>query len=100
MAPPWLANDTTAGVARLRPRYGKLFPDGVRSYRITLDRVGRWYIAFAAIPEPITPPGTGGVVGVDRGIAVSAALSTGAMLVVPRLSRGRQRRLSLLKRRL
>ena len=83
-----------------RFRWSRAVPDGVRSYRITLDRVGRWYIAFAAIPEPIPPPGTGGVVGVDRGIAVSAALSTGAMLVVPRLSRGRQRRLSLLKRRL
>jgi hypothetical protein len=33
-----------------------------------------------AIPEPIAGPGTGEVAGVDRGVAVSAALSTGEML--------------------
>jgi transposase len=48
-----------------------------RSYRVTLDRAGRWHLAFAAVPAPVAGPGTGQVVGVDRGIAVSAALSTG-----------------------
>jgi transposase len=84
----------------VRFRWSRAVPDGVKSYRVTLDRAGRWHIAFAAIPEPIPPPHTGSVVGVDRGIAVSAALSTGAMLVVPRLSRARQRRLRLLERKL
>jgi putative transposase len=37
---------------------------------------------------------------VDRGIAVSAALSTGELLTVPRLGLGRQRRLVLLQRKL
>ena len=46
-------------------------------YRVTWDSAGRWPIAFAAIPEPVPGPGTGEVVGVDRGVAVSAALSTG-----------------------
>jgi transposase len=39
-------------------------------------------------------------VGVDRGVAVSAALSTGELLSAPRLSVGRQRRLRHLQRRL
>src|SRR5665647_357279 len=50
-----------------------------RSYRITRDRAGRWHIAFAVIPEPIAAPGTGEVVGVDRGVSVAVALSTGEM---------------------
>jgi putative transposase len=40
------------------------------------------------------------VVGVDRGVAVSAALSTGEMLTCPRLSPYRQRRLRRLRRKL
>jgi putative transposase len=39
-------------------------------------------------------------VGIDRGVAVSAALSTGELLHAPRPSPGRQRRLILLQRKL
>jgi transposase len=70
-----------------------------KSYRVTLDPAGRWHVAFTVIPPAIARPGTGEVVGVDRGIAVSAALSTGEMLSAPRLSPGHQRRLLLLQRR-
>lgn len=35
--------------------------------------------AFAAIPDPISVPAAGGVVGVDRGVTVAVALSTGQM---------------------
>ena len=52
---------------------------GWTSYRSTADRAGRWHIAFAVIPDPIPAPGTGGVVGVDRGVAVAVALSTGEL---------------------
>src|ERR1035437_9220872 len=52
---------------------------GWKSYRITRDRAGRWHIALAVIPEPIPAPGAGGVVGVDRGVTVAVALSTGEM---------------------
>jgi putative transposase len=75
-------------------------PEGVRSYRVTRDRAGRWFIAFAHVPEPITGPGDGSVVGVDRGVAVSAALSTGELLHAPGLSRGEARRLKMLQQRL
>jgi putative transposase len=72
----------------------------VKSYRVTRDRAGRWHIAFAAVPDPVPAPDTGAVVGIDRGVSVSAALSTGEMLSVPRLSAQRQRRLARLQRKL
>jgi putative transposase len=83
----------------VRFRWSRAVP-AARSYRVRLDRVGRWHVAFAVIPRPIEGPGTGQVVGVDRGIAVSAALSTGEMLTSSRLSIGRQRRLTRLQRKL
>jgi putative transposase len=71
-----------------------------RSYRVTRDRAGRWHIAFAAIPEPILAPGTGEVVGIDRGVAVSAALSTGELLRCPGLRETERIRLRRLQRKL
>src|SRR5450756_870296 len=50
-----------------------------KSYRVTRDSAGRWHIAFAAIPAAIPAPGTGEVVGADRGVAVAAALATGEL---------------------
>jgi putative transposase len=84
----------------VRFRWSREVPDGVKSYRVTLDRAGRWHISFAAIPEPIPVPGTDEVVGIDRGVVASATLSTGQMLLVPRLSPGRQRSLRHLQRKL
>lgn len=75
-------------------------PADAKSYRITRDRAGRWHIAFAVIPDSIPGPGTGEVVGVDRGVTVSAALSTGEKLNVPRLTRGEKARLRELQQRL
>lgn len=70
-----------------------------KSYRVTKDRAGRWHISFAAIPAPIPPPGTGAAVGVDRGVAVSATLSTGELLTVPGLRPKEAERLLRLQRR-
>ena len=83
----------------VRFRWSRAVP-AARSFRVRLDQAGRWHVAFAAIPPPIEGPQTGEVVGVDRGVAVSAALSTGEMLHCPRLSACRQRRLKALERRL
>ena len=69
----------------VRFRWSRPVPPA-RSFRVKLDRAGRWHVAFAAIPHPIKGPGTGQLVGVDRGIAVSAALSTGELMTCPRLS--------------
>jgi putative transposase len=87
-------------VGWVRFRWSRAVPDGVKSYRVTRDRAGRWHVAFAAIPEPIPAPGTGEVVGVDRGVAVSAALSTGELLSVPGLRETEAKRLLRLQRKL
>jgi transposase len=62
--------------------------------------VGRWHVAFAHVPGTVPAPGTGEVVGVDRGVAVSAALSTGELLRCPGLSLREQARLVRLERKL
>jgi putative transposase len=84
----------------VRFRWSRAVADGVKSYSITRDRAGRWHVAFAVVPEPIAAPGMGAVVGVDRGITVSAALSTGEMLSVPTLRAGEKARLLRLQRKL
>jgi len=84
----------------VRFRWSRPVPPGVKSYRVTLDRAGRWHVAFAAIPNPVPAPGTGEAVGIDRGVAVSAALSTGELLHVPGLSAPERQRLLRLERRL
>jgi putative transposase len=94
-------------VERLNRRFGRVWvpkvgwvrfrlsgpvPEGVKSYRITRDRAGRWHVAFAHVPDPICGPGAGSVVGVDRGVVVSAALSTGELLHAPGLTGGESKR--------
>jgi transposase len=71
----------------------------VKSYRITRDRAGRWHVGFAAVPAPIDRPAAEEAVGIDRGVAVSAALSTGELLGVPGLSNWEAQRLRRLQRR-
>ena len=84
----------------VRFRWSRPVPPGVKSYRVTTDRAGRWHIAFTAIPEPIPAPDTGEVVGIDRGVAVSAALSTGESLHAPGLTVREEGRLRRLHRKL
>ena len=82
----------------VRFRWSRAVPEA-RSYRVTRDRAERWHIAFAAIPQPIPAPGTGQVVGIDRGVTVSAALSTGVLLHCPTLRPAERARLRLLQRK-
>jgi putative transposase len=84
----------------VRFRWSRAVPPGVRSYRVTMDRAGRWHIAFAAVPEPVPAPGNGQVVGIDRGVAVSAALSTGELLHCPGLAARERIRLRRMQRTL
>jgi putative transposase len=60
-------------VGWVRFRLSRPVPNGVKSYRVTRDRAGRWHVAFAHIPDPIAGPGEGTVVCIDRGVVVSAA---------------------------
>ena len=87
-------------VGWLRFRLSRPVPEGVKSYRVTRDRAGRWHIAFALVPAPVPGPGDASVVGIDRGVAVSAALSTGELLRAPSLTVGEAKRLKLLQQRL
>jgi putative transposase len=102
-------------VEKLNRRYGRVWvpkvgwvrfhwtravPAGVKSYRVTRDRAGRWHVAFAYIPDSIPGPADGSVVGVDRGVAVTAAPSTGELLHAPSLTPGEQIRLRRLQQRL
>ncbi|MDT5128892.1 MAG: putative transposase [Mycobacterium sp.] len=87
-------------VGWLRFRLSRPVPAGVKSYRVTRDRAGRWHLAFAHIPDPVAGPCDGSVVGIDRGVAVSAALSTGELLHAPSLTQGESKRVKVLQQRL
>ncbi|MGX1671404.1 RNA-guided endonuclease InsQ/TnpB family protein [Streptomyces sp. NPDC055400] len=56
-----------------------------KTFRVTF-RHGRWHIAFAVIPEPTDAPGTGAIIGIDRGVKITAALSDGRKLNCPQLT--------------
>jgi putative transposase len=76
----------------VRFRWSRAVPPDVKSYRVTMDRAGRWHVAFAVIPGPVPAPG--------NGLAVSAALSTGEMLHCPGLAARERIRLRRLQRTL
>ncbi len=56
-----------------------------KTFRVTY-RNGQWHLAFAVLPEPVDPPGTGEVIGIDRGVKITAALSDGRKLNCPQLT--------------
>ena len=84
----------------VRFRWSRAVPPGAKSYRVTRDRAGRWHIAFAVIPDPVPVPGNGEAVGIDRGVVVAAALSTGELLHCPALTGRERTRLRRLERKL
>jgi putative transposase len=84
----------------VRFRWSRAVPPGAKSYRVTMDRAGRWHVAFAVIPAPVPAPGNGQAVGIDRGVTVSAALSTGELLHCPALTGRERARLRRLQRTL
>jgi transposase len=75
----------TPKVGWARFRWSGEIPGEAKSFRVKRDRAGRWHVAFAVVPPPIGGPDTGEAVGVDRGVVVSAALSTGELSSVPGL---------------
>src|ERR1700689_5109820 len=87
-------------VGWVRFRWSRDVPPDAKSYRVTRDRAGRWHVAFAVIPAPVPAPGNGQAVGIDRGVVVSAALSTGDLLRCPGLAGRERARLRRLQRTL
>ncbi|MEV7525536.1 transposase [Streptomyces sp. NPDC091371] len=71
------------GWVRFRRTRAEL-PDA-KTFRVTF-RNNQWHIAFAVIPEPIEAPGAGEVIGIDRGVRITAALSDGRKLNCPQLT--------------
>jgi len=87
-------------VGWVRFRLSRPVPEDVKSYRVSRDRAGRWHISFAHIPDPIPGPSDRSIVGIDRGVVVSVALSTGDLLHAPSLTPGEARRVKVLQQRL
>ena len=87
-------------VGWVRFRWSRAVPSSVKSYRVMMDRAGRWHVAFVVMPEPIPAPANGQLIGIDRGVAVSAALSTGELLRAPTLTVPERKRIVRLKRKL
>ena len=83
----------------VRFRWSRAVPLGAKSYQVTMDRAGRWHVAFAVIPGPVPAPGNGQAVGIDRGVAVAAALSTGELLHCPALTARERIRVRRLQRK-
>jgi IS605 OrfB family transposase len=66
----------------VRFRWSRAVPEA-KSCRVTMDRAGRWHVSFAAIPAPAQGPGTGEIIGIDRGVALTLALSDGTTWQAP-----------------
>ncbi|MFE2968828.1 RNA-guided endonuclease InsQ/TnpB family protein [Streptomyces sp. NPDC059340] len=71
------------GWVRLRLTRAEL--PAAKTFRVTF-RNGQWHIAFAVVPEPIDAPAAGEVIGIDRGVTITAALSDGRKLNCPQLT--------------
>ncbi|WP_329368639.1 RNA-guided endonuclease InsQ/TnpB family protein [Streptomyces sp. NBC_01483] len=71
------------GWVRLRLTRAEL--PAAKTFRVTF-RNGQWHIAFAVVPEPIEASAAGEVIGIDRGVAITAALSDGRKLNCPQLT--------------
>jgi putative transposase len=86
-------------VGRVRFRWTRALGN-VASFRVTLDRAGRWHVAFAQLPRAIKRHATGTEVGVDRGVATTLATSDGDLLHAPCLTAAERARLGRLQRKL
>jgi transposase len=60
-------------------------PPAAKTFRVTF-RNGQWHVALAVVPEPIEAPAPGEVIGIDRGVTITAALSDGRRLNCPQLT--------------
>ncbi|MEU1161420.1 transposase [Streptomyces sp. NPDC005921] len=56
-----------------------------KTFRVTF-RNGQWHVAFAVIPERVDASAVTGVIGIDRGVKITAALSDGRKLTCPQLT--------------
>lgn len=94
------AEITVPKSGKVRFRLSRPIPAEAKTARVTLDRRGRWHVALVAVPARIEGPGSGEIIGIDRGVAVSFQCSDGRAWNTPGLRPHEQRRLRLLQRRM
>lgn len=70
-------------VGTVRFRLSRPLPAAYGMARINLDAAGRWHVSFAGAQAPLVRTPSGSVVGIDRGVATTLALSDGTMLRAP-----------------
>ncbi len=87
------------GYVRFRLSYVWADIQSATSARITL-RNGAWHVSFTTPPRGKINPGTGEMVGIDRGVANSVATSDEEFFQAPSLSEGEGKRFLVLARRL
>lgn len=89
------------GIGHLKVGWHRPLPRDADLRTVTVRRHARhWYVGFVVQrPKPAALPPTGLRVGLDLGIRIFAALSTGERLAGPRALRAAQRRLRVAQRR-
>jgi len=87
-------------VGWVRFRWSRDVPEGVKSYRVTMDRAGRWHVSFTAPQPALDRQPTGAVVGIDRGVRTALVTSDGQHYRAPRISDRRTARYLSLQRRM
>ncbi|MHB1487556.1 MAG: RNA-guided endonuclease TnpB family protein, partial [Acidimicrobiales bacterium] len=70
-------------VGTVRFRLSRPLPPTFGMARVTLDASGRWHVSFSAAQAPLQRTPSGSVVGIDRGVATTLALSDGTMCRAP-----------------
>jgi putative transposase len=84
----------------VRFRWTRVLPAHLGMARVTVERAGRWHVAFPA-PQPALARRVGGApVGIDRGVRTALVTSDGQRYRAPRISGRRAARYLALERQL
>jgi transposase len=83
----------------VRFRWTRALPADLGMARVTVDRAGRWHVAFPA-PQPALARAGGAPVGIDRGVRTALVTSGGQHYRAPQMSGRRAARYLALQQRL
>ena len=84
----------------VRFRWTRALPADLGMARVTVDRAGRWHVAFPAPQPALGRRAGGGPVGIDRGVRTALVTSGGQHYRAPRISGRRAARYLALQQRL
>ena len=82
----------------VRFRWTRALPVDLGMARVTVDRAGRWHVAFAAPQPALAQRAGGGPVGIDRGVRTALVTSGGQHYRAPQISGRRAARYLALQR--